>query len=72
MAPLEDQETRLTNVIEWLRIAKENLPAINDGTVAANRIAQASALLDHMYRIALAVLEQAVSQTAAEPGSRAA
>ena len=64
----EAQKARLSNIIGWVQTAKENLPAINDGVVSTDRIAQASALLDRMYE--LAVVLQA--QEAAEPGRQAA
>jgi hypothetical protein len=66
--PIEEQRIRLANVIGWVETAKENLPAINDGCVTAGRIAEASALLDRMHRVAVALQ----SQMATEQRRRAA
>jgi hypothetical protein len=60
--PTEDQKTRLANVIGWVRTAKENLPAINDGTVRSDRIAEMSQQLDRMHRIAAALQNQAAAE----------
>jgi hypothetical protein len=47
-----DTEQRLTQILGWLRIAKENLPAINDALVPNDQIAEASHLLDRLHRAA--------------------
>jgi hypothetical protein len=46
---------RLENVLRWLQTAKENLPDLNNGVVAADRISAASALIDRMHRVAKAL-----------------
>jgi hypothetical protein len=55
--PTPEQLTRLANVRGWIRTAKEAMPAINHGrnAVAAEQVAQVSALLDRMHRRALAI-----------------
>lgn len=58
--PTQAQEIRLANVIGWVQTAKEALPAINDGTVASDRIATVSELLDRMHRIAVSLQKRAV------------
>lgn len=68
----ETQKARLSNIIGWVQTAKENLPAINDGVVPTDRIAQASALLDRMYEMAVALRAQEAVAEAAEPGRQAA
>lgn len=45
---------RLDDVRRWLQTAKENLPDLNNGLVAADRIAALSALVDRMHRVATA------------------
>jgi hypothetical protein len=60
--PTANQKARLANVIGWVQSAKENLPAINDGTVASDRIAAVSELLDRMHRIAVALEKQAAPE----------
>ena len=47
-----NQKTRLANILNWLTTAKECLPATSDGTIAAQSVAEASALVDRMYRLA--------------------
>lgn len=46
---------RLQEILGWLRTAKENLPAINDGAVSADRIVAASELIDRLHRSASAL-----------------
>jgi hypothetical protein len=45
-----DVGRRLEEVLAWLGTAKENLPAINDGAVSADRILAASELIDRLHR----------------------
>jgi hypothetical protein len=56
--PTSSQQNRLENVLGWVRTAKENLPAINNGVVTADRIARLSGLLDRMHRLASAISAQ--------------
>lgn len=49
------QMNRLENVLGWVRLAKENLPAVNNGTVAGDQIAELSGLLDRMHKLARAI-----------------
>jgi hypothetical protein len=58
--PSEDQERRLHNIIGWVRTAKETLPAISEGVIEADRVAEMSALLDRMHGSALALCDPAV------------
>ena len=51
--PTEGQEKRLENIIGWARTAKEILPTLGDGRVAADRIARMSGLLDRLYANAI-------------------
>ncbi|MES1157926.1 MAG: hypothetical protein ABUL67_02385 [Haliangium ochraceum] len=64
----DDQITELTNILGWIRTAKEILPTINEGAVAPDRIAQASALLDRLHRIA-AALQADVAQARQRPAA---
>jgi hypothetical protein len=57
--PTDEQKNRLNTIIGWVRTAKENLPAVNDGAVSSDRINEASALLDRMFRVAVALRDQA-------------
>jgi hypothetical protein len=57
-----DIDDRLRQIIGWTVLAKENLPAINNAIVAADKVAIASELLDRMYRAAIAL-----TATAAQP-----
>jgi len=57
--PTPSQMNDLRNILGWVRTAKENLPAINDGRVAADRIALLSGLLDRMHRAAIALGDDA-------------
>jgi hypothetical protein len=50
-----DIESRLRDVIAWTMVAKENLPDLNNALVGADRVATASALIDRMYRAAVAL-----------------
>lgn len=50
-----DPKTRLANVMNWLATAKQNLPAVSDGTLGAHRVAEASALVDRMHKVARAL-----------------
>jgi hypothetical protein len=50
---MSDDETRFENIIGWLRIAKQNLPSINDGQVTPDRVGRMSALLDRLHESAL-------------------
>ena len=45
---------QLEDVRRWLQTAKENLPDLNNGRVAADRIAALSGLIDRMHRVATA------------------
>jgi hypothetical protein len=45
-------QARLHNILAWIRTAKENLPAINNGLVSTDRIAEMSALLDRLHHAA--------------------
>ena len=58
--PTPAELTRLAHVMGWIRIAKENLPAINHGrnAVTPEQIARLSALLDRMQRRAVALVTQ--------------
>jgi hypothetical protein len=58
IVPREAHKIRLANIIGWVQTAKEILPALNEGSVTADRIAQMSALLDRMHRIAVALQRQ--------------
>lgn len=42
-------EERLENILSWIRTAKENLPAINNGLVSTDRITEMSALIDRLH-----------------------
>ena len=59
-----NQKTRLANVLNWLTTAKECLPATSDGTIAAQSVAEASALVDRMYRVASSIASHSASATA--------
>ena len=48
----ESQARRLTRILGWLRTAKESLPAIPRGSVDADRLAEASGLVDRLHRAA--------------------
>ena len=50
-------QARLENILAWIRTAKENLPAINNGLVSTARITEMSALLDRLH---LAAANQSV------------
>jgi hypothetical protein len=67
-----DIDTRLRQIIGWTALAKENLPAINNAIVAADKVAAASALLDRMYRAAIALTAAKGTTAGAEYGRRAA
>lgn len=54
-----DPATRLANVMNWLATAKQNLPALSDGTLGAYRVAEASALIDRMHKVARALARRA-------------
>lgn len=64
--PTNEQEIRLTNIISWIRTAKECLPAINEGQshletagphqLGADRVAEMSALIDRLHRRAMALI----------------
>jgi hypothetical protein len=45
-------QARLENILAWIRTAKENLPAINNGLVSTDRIAEMSALVDRLHHAA--------------------
>ena len=53
-------QARLENVMAWIRTAKENLPAINNGLVSTDRIAEMSALLDRLHLAAATKLAPAI------------
>ena len=57
---LSRAQARLTNVMAWIRTAKENLPAINNALVSPDRIAEMSALLDRLHLAAARQLAPAV------------
>jgi hypothetical protein len=46
------EHQRLHHVLGWLRTAKENLPAINDGLVPNDQIVEASRMIDRLHRAA--------------------
>jgi hypothetical protein len=48
----KDAARRLGQIQDWLRTAKENLPAINDALVPSDRIIEASQLIDRLHRAA--------------------
>lgn len=64
-----DPKTRLGNVMNWLATAKQNLPAVSDGTLGAHRVAEASALVDRMHKVARA-LERRMELTTREAAAR--
>jgi hypothetical protein len=61
---MPSQMSQLTNILGWICTAKDNLPALNDGAVDADRMAALSGLLDRMHRLAVTL--------AATQGRRAA
>jgi hypothetical protein len=81
-AQREDAQARLANVIRWLRIAKENFPAISDGQVSADRVALASGLFDRIQMAAVklqdklaqskAVADKATDRAASKPADKTA
>jgi hypothetical protein len=42
-------QSRLENVRIWIRTAKQNIPALNNGAVTTDHVAEMSALLDRMH-----------------------
>ena len=51
-------QTRLVNILRWLRTAKENLPAISDGRVSSDQVARASGLIDRIHAEAMRLAER--------------
>jgi hypothetical protein len=64
-----DTDTRLRQIIGWTVVAKENLPDMNNALVASDKVAAVSALVDRMYRAAVALT---AATAGAEYGRRAA
>lgn len=50
-----EQSRRLGVILDWLLIAKESMPEMNEGAVKGDRIAALSALVDRLHGVAVSL-----------------